>query len=89
MPRARESLVLLRVLVVFDKKLPFNSFLGLCPSSQPLDQDNFEILAVGPCAVTTCQGFRQSLLVAPRGFFRIHGYLVGSSAASTGHNSGS
>jgi len=29
------------------KRIPFNSFCGICPSSQPLDQDNLQILAVG------------------------------------------
>lgn len=61
MPSARESLVLLRVLVVFDKKVPFRFFVGLrLPSSQPLDQGNFRILAVKPFGVTTCRGFHQS-----------------------------
>ena len=80
MPNARESLVLLRVLVVFDKKVPFNSLFGLCPSSQPLDQDNFEILAVSRQAVTTYRGFRQSPLAARSGSFQSLESWVRSSA---------
>lgn len=68
-PSARDSRVLLRVLVVLDKQIPLNWFHWIVSDLQPLSPNNLEILAGSQLLVTPPLVAAGSLGSAPAGSF--------------------